>query len=286
MPENCIKSDIVKTIFKSASLTEEFLTNGYVVLPFLSENELSELSALFDKYKPRFGDYSIYSNLEDNDLEINLYIEHKIRELFTRSVEKYFCDYKIFGGSYLVKGLGENSDTQLHQDWNAVDENKDISLSIWVPLADVNESNGCLQVIPGSHRWFSTIRSANFPSLYVKVDPELECKTVSIPVKAGTAVVFALNLFHGSKPNKTGDIRKAVHLALVNNDAQIIHYVRATEENTIFKVMCDKDFLYKELFNILKGNIPEHLKILESIPNSHSLRVNEDAFFQKLNIAN
>ncbi len=273
----------MNTLFKSDTLANEFATNGYVVLDFLSTNEVQEISALFQKYKPRVGNYHIYSNLEDNDLDTNIAIENKIKETFQKSIDKYFQNYTIYGGSYLVKGLGENSATTLHQDWNIVDESKDISFTIWVPMIDVDENNGCLQVIPGSHRWFSTIRSSNIPSLYLNFDSAIESNLVSLPVKAGTAVVFAFNLFHGSKQNKTSDLRRAVHLALVNQHAEIIHYVKDKNTGEILKVVCDKEFLYKEIFNISKGNMPERLNVLETISYKESFTITEEVFFQKLN---
>jgi hypothetical protein len=273
----------MKSLFKSAELSQQFDRNGYVVLPFLSHQDLEELSAMFEKYAPRLGQYSIYSNLEDKDKGTNFEIENTIRKLFQPSIQKHFHNYKFFGGSYLVKGTGENSATELHQDWNAVDENKDTSLTVWVPLEDVNEQNGCLQVIPGSHKWFSTIRAANISSLYLKFDPRVEPRVTSVPIKAGTAVIFAFNLFHGSKPNRSNHVRKAVHLAMANDDAELIHYVRATDTKKILKVACEKDFLYSQVFNLLKGVIPSDLNVMEEFPDDNTFTLNEEIFFRKLN---
>ena len=276
----------MQSLFRSELLAREFEENGFVVLPFLTEKEVNEIKQLFNKYKPREGNYHIYSNLEDNSPAVNLTIENKISEIFQRSIDSTFCNYKIYGGSYLVKGTGIDSATTLHQDWNIVDESTDTSLTIWVPIQDVDETNGCLQVIPGSHRWFSSIRSSNISSLYIKFESNIQKALVSLPVKAGTAVVFAFNLFHGSKPNQTQNLRKAVHLALVNQQAETIHYIRDTANKKILKVRCDKNFLYKEMFDIVKGKIPAQLDIIDSFPDDGTFTINEKHFWERINSSN
>jgi len=54
----------------------------------------------------------------------------------------------------------------VHQDMTLVDESKFSGINIWVPLVDLTEKNGVLQVLPGSHRIFPRYRGSTIPGIY------------------------------------------------------------------------------------------------------------------------
>ncbi len=64
----------------------------------------------------------------------------------------------------------------------------------WIPVTEANEKNGCLTVIPGSHR--EGVRGAPFP------DEELE-RAVSLPASPGDIVVLHNKVLHSSTANSS-----------------------------------------------------------------------------------
>jgi ectoine hydroxylase-related dioxygenase (phytanoyl-CoA dioxygenase family) len=227
---------------------------------------------------------AIYSNLEQYPRQVNTAIEKTIEQAFQQNLNAHFANYQIAGGSFLVKGFGPGTETLLHQDWNMVDETQAVNFSVWVPLQDVGEGRGCINVVPGSHRWFNTLRGVNMPSVYVKVPPELEHHVRRLNVKAGTAVVFAVNVFHGSEPNLAQVPRFAVHLALTNQHAQTLHALRMPD-GTVAEVECAREFLYDFIFNVKEGNIPTGLRVIRTISPREKINVTEQEFVSKLRSA-
>ena len=81
-------------------------------------------------------------------------------------------------------------------------------ITTWVPLVDVDTDNGCLWVIPGSHRWgfLAGARSATGHVL-IPEDVERRGTPTPLPMRAGD-VVFLTNLtLHASKVNRTDRVR-------------------------------------------------------------------------------
>lgn len=89
-----------------------------------------------------------------------------------------------------------------------------IILSIWVPLVDVDEKNGCLQVIPGSHEWelISDYVKTPIGHLECAEDVEARGKAISVEMKAGDLLVFNQFMFHRSLPNRSDEIRWSIDL--------------------------------------------------------------------------
>ena len=194
----------INEMFYDSVLAKTFYQNGYLILSdFLNAEKLQYLRELYERHLPGLNmhDKGIYSNLEENPKAINKIIEASIYKAFDQSLNVIFKNYKIYGGSFLIKGYGVNTQTELHQDWSAVDENHFPAFSVWIPLQDVDEKSGCLTVVSGSNHWVSTVRSINFPSVYIPMQGDASEYIINLPIKAGTAVVFAMNLFHGSRQN-------------------------------------------------------------------------------------
>jgi ectoine hydroxylase-related dioxygenase (phytanoyl-CoA dioxygenase family) len=81
-------------------------------------------------------------------------------------------------------------------------------MAAWMALDDCDEANGCMQVVPGSHRWpvLCTERAdttVSFTDITVPIPPGQEVRPV--PMAAGDVLFFNGSLIHGSYPNTTVD---------------------------------------------------------------------------------
>lgn len=87
----------------------------------------------------------------------------------------------------------------------------DTRMSTWIPLVDVDEENGCLWVVPGSHKGGVKEHGqygGQCPKSMGPEDMEVE-GAVPCPVKAGSILLFHSDLWHHSKTNATDQIRRA-----------------------------------------------------------------------------
>jgi len=85
-------------------------------------------------------------------------------------------------------------------------------MSVWVPLQDADERNGCLWVVPGSHRWGIDSYHMIYTGQCRKViDREAYAQehAVPLPVRAGSVVLFSAWTWHHSKNNQTDRVRRA-----------------------------------------------------------------------------
>ncbi|MFN7149886.1 MAG: phytanoyl-CoA dioxygenase family protein, partial [Microthrixaceae bacterium] len=189
---------------------------------------------------------------------VNRRVDETIRRLFAEPAEQVFDRARLGGASFLVKGTGPDSASTPHQDWNNVEEDQTLSLSIWVPLVDVDESNGALQVIPGSHRCRPSVRSLDTPSLYLDFTDELEPHLRAVPARAGEAVLYAHNLFHGSRPNRSEEIRVSAVAGVTHEHSRLVHYRRAAgcapDTFDVFEV--ESDFYFSGIPDMTAGRIP------------------------------
>jgi len=88
-------------------------------------------------------------------------------------------------------------------------------MSVWVPLQDSHERNGCLWVVPKSHHWGLQPhgRKDSGQCRLAMDEREIEVvvrdQAIPVPVPAGAAVLFSAGLWHGSKGNQTTANRRA-----------------------------------------------------------------------------
>ena len=81
-------------------------------------------------------------------------------------------------------------------------------ITVWIPLVDVDQENGCLWVIPGSHRWglLAGARRAD-DNMVSFEDVERRGTPIPIPMRCGDFLAFHNLTFHGSKVNRTDGVR-------------------------------------------------------------------------------
>jgi len=93
-----------------------------------------------------------------------------------------------------------------HQDYvyNLGSQN---SITVWMPLQDIDKEIGQLGVLPGSHR--GGHKACDEKGILLKYDRSKETK---VPVKVGQALVFSQFLEHESGKNRSNKIRFAFQI--------------------------------------------------------------------------
>lgn len=94
-----------------------------------------------------------------------------------------------------------------HQDGRYSDLNAYPALTAWIALSESNPENGCLRVIPGSHKqqlYPHTLGDTadnlvnHGQVIAIEID---EAKAVDVVLHAGEMSLHHVNMIHGSKPN-------------------------------------------------------------------------------------
>jgi phytanoyl-CoA hydroxylase len=94
----------------------------------------------------------------------------------------------------------------LHQDNFFLRASPGTCVAAWLALDRADEANGCLLVIPGSHRWPILCTTAadtaqSFTDITVPLPPGTQPHPV--PMEPGDVLFFNGSLVHGSDPNRT-----------------------------------------------------------------------------------
>ena len=98
-------------------------------------------------------------------------------------------------------------------------------VTAWVALDDVDEANGCMSMIPGSHLWGNHIDFLNTLENYEAMPDKFEGHALDIircPVKKGEVHYHHALVWHGSHANTSGNPRRAIALHYMTQET---HYV-------------------------------------------------------------
>lgn len=225
-----------------------FYENGYLLLPkVLDDNDLKDVIAELDyeidmRAKQLFenGEISgIYANesfetrlakisKETPKLAVSIWngILHgpAIFELITNEklldVAEAFCGDELIASSvYRLRpkipefGYGE---VPWHQDSGYFEPYCDNSLvmTVWIPLVDTNAGNGCLYVIPGTHKWGVVEHEMHQTGNYLSIKDEFvpQNNRVECPVPKGGLLLLSNKVIHGSFKNSTKGVRWSMDL--------------------------------------------------------------------------
>ena len=234
-----------KRIFKDDAMQARFDKQGFLVVPFIDEAEVKYLSDFFDSLHADLPKEGFVSGSYSQDFTYKKKASDEIVRIFSKHYERLFVNYQPFGAAFLFKMPSPNSQLAIHQDWTVVDEEKFVALNCWVPLIDINETNGALQIIPGSHYdVIKTLRAPTLPFFFSGNDDLVLEASIPLYVKAGEAVILDQSVIHYSSSNRSSQIRKAITAGVKSKGAPMqFHYSSAknSEEVEIFEM--PEDFL-------------------------------------------
>ncbi len=279
-------------IFRDYLLQDQFERDGYVVFDFVPSEIVKNISTKFYDYNPILPEgFSSGASFQDDYVKQRLFSE--IDSALHESMNHAFINYKKLGGTFLCKAPGEKGKVNLHQDWTVVDESKYASATVWIPTQEVDELNGALKVLPGSHLFFDKYRNNNIPFSYRGSEQLIWDNMITVPMVPGQAFVLNHAVLHASSANVTSKERIVIAYGITSTEANLIFYYKDPVNSRVEKFDMPDDFFLR-YYNIgerpLFGNkvdefdyevpVVSRARIYEMIQNEKQKRRNIP-YFQK-----
>ena len=236
-----------KPLLKDKHLQSQLDEKGFVTIPFIGEKELEELRSFYKEIHPNGAPQKmegIHMTTWCEDYEYKMNIANKLSEIYKKPCEGIFENYRTLNNVFIVKDPGETP-FKVHQDWTVVDEKENFAINVWIPLYDITKNEGGLWVVEESHKIKRHIRGSAylFPD-YSEFLSELENSATSVSLKAGEAIIFYLNIIHGSPPNNGRDERIATCFSVIPKDASLNIYFQKQAGDPLEVHEPSDDFMY------------------------------------------
>lgn len=220
-------------------LREEFERTGYALVRGLFSTD--EVDRLRDHYMevrqrgPRANDFAGHNSTDRDPLKryprmaqmhrwdeasLQWMIDPRIDEVMTTLLGR--SPYAVQTMVYF-KPPGSRGQA-LHQDNFYLKADPGTCVAAWMALDRVDEANGCLEVVPGSHRWpILCTEKADTTVSFTDVTVPLPSTGSAVPVEMepGDVLFFHGALVHGSNPNVTTDrFRRALIGHYIEGEAE------------------------------------------------------------------
>lgn len=181
-------------------------------VPVVSPNELQRFQKEFQELELRAGGVQKYTAFP------HLYFPWvwelaMLPQLLDAAEDLIGPDLVIDSSLLLCKYARDPAFAPWHQDGVHSGWYKTPSVSAWIALVDATPANGCMQVIPGSHRGGRMAHSDEVrenslfgPGAEIEVEVD-ESQAVCVALAAGEASFHHSSIVHGSPPNRSDQKR-------------------------------------------------------------------------------
>ncbi len=202
--------------------------NGYLVLEdVLSVDELAELRRVTDEFVERSRSVSHHNDVYD--LEAN----HSPERPRLRRIKNPIAQHEVYDQALRHQGIldrveqligpgvrrnntklnmkepAHGSAVEWHQDWAFYPHTNDDVLAVGVCLDDMTEENGCMLMVPGSHKGELYSHHENGVFVGAVSEPDFEPgETAKCLVKAGGITIHHARTLHASTPNHSAYPRR------------------------------------------------------------------------------
>jgi len=201
----------------------QFERDGYcVVVGLFTEEEICEIESFFEEFKKCGLQVFDGKGIEEVDIT-----KRQFRALhphrYSPKAQEWFLNPRVAAVLEVLLGkpaLGAQTmyyfkppgarGQGMHQDNFYLLAKPATCIAAWTAIDDADLDNGCLWVVPGSHKggilcpekdgehWL------NYGDSHISKFPR-EQKPVAVPVPRGSTMFFGGDLIHGSGPNRTKD---------------------------------------------------------------------------------
>jgi hypothetical protein len=201
--------------------------------------------------------------------------------VFAPHVDRYLSAYEILNCNFYVKPP-RTGVFSIHQNWPAIVDLNDTTVTIWCPLVDVIASNGALQLVAGSHKILPHVEGPNVPGYFRSFREELiRDHLKAISTSAGEAIIFDDSMLHWSANNDSDVARIAVQILCVPADAQSAYFFNDPKTPERFELIAtDSEFFIST--NIKDLTVRQHSWKSYGFVDNRNRYVSETEFVELL----
>ena len=196
----------------------QYHEDGYVIPDLrLSAEDLADIRAAHDRLlakHPEFVDYCPAVLAFDTSF-LNIARKPAILDLVEQLIGP---DFALWNSSFFAKPARRGSKTPWHQDGEYWPIRPLATCSAWIAVDAATPANGCLRVIPGSHRRrqlgkhdYNAADGLSLP-LEIRADEYDENQARDIVLEVGQISLHDIYLIHGSEPNRSATPRRGMTL--------------------------------------------------------------------------
>jgi hypothetical protein len=200
----------------SPEQVQRYHADGYVTPEFqIPEEVLADISARVDRLLARHPEFrDNCSALLREDMGFAQYCQTPgILDMVAQVIGE---DIALWNMSLFAKPAGNGKATPWHQDGEYWPIRPLATCTVWIAIDDATRENGCLEVIPGSHRAKTLAPHRRNPSDQITLQDELAEGTFDpadahpIILRRGQVSLHDVYLMHGSAPNRSAHSRRGM----------------------------------------------------------------------------
>ena len=195
-----------------SDITNEFVEKSRLVT---EENDMFSFESDHSANNPRLT--RIKSPHKFHTIYEQAMRDEKMLDILEQLIGK---NIRLQGSKLNMKMPGGGRQVEWHTDWGHYPHTNDDLLAVGVPLDDSTEENGCLMVIPGSHKWTATNHHEDgFFVGAVDIDSFDIKKAAHVTSNVGGVSIHHVRTLHGSAPNMSDKPRRLLLLEFCAADA-------------------------------------------------------------------
>ncbi|HET6741889.1 MAG TPA: phytanoyl-CoA dioxygenase family protein [Kribbella sp.] len=206
--------------------TRRYADDGYVVVPgVLDPGTVGAANAHVDWLLARHPELTPeqlgHRLARDDPFWIRLVSDHRLLDLAQLFVGP---DIALFATHYLCKPPRAGKGVEWHQDGAFWPLEPMSVVTLWLALTDSDPDNGCLRVVPGSHRSKLEKMRETDPEtvLRSRIDADVdEAAAVDLVLRPGDVEVHHPNILHSSRPNRSDRWRRALTIRYIPTSTRI-----------------------------------------------------------------
>jgi phytanoyl-CoA hydroxylase len=206
---------------------EQYKEQGYLVVPHVLDNALIQAAGdhvewLQQKHPDLRPERLGHTLLPDDPFWLRLVSDARLLDVAEQFIGP---DIALFASHYICKPGTDGLPVLWHQDGAYWPLEPMEVVTLWLAVDDSTVENGCMRVLPGSHRetlktMVRTEGADNVLGSHIDA-PVDERLAVDVEVPRGGVSVHHPNLVHGSNPNRSGQRRCGLTIRYIPTSTRI-----------------------------------------------------------------
>ena len=202
----------------STTQLDHYHTQGFVIPDFrLDKETLDTIKGHHERLIARLPEFRDYCpSVLAYDLAFLNYA--RIPEILDMVEQVLGGHFALWNSSFFAKPAVNGRATPWHQDGEYWPIRPVATCTVWIAIDDANTENGCLKLIPGSHKKEQLLAHKTNPDPNLTLNQELlssdfdESQAVDLILEAGQMSLHDVRIVHGSEENTSSNSRRGMTL--------------------------------------------------------------------------